>query len=169
MLTSWAVRPLRAFVVLILFGGFVLVGHPAHAEPIPGGEEPAPATSPFTELQVGPITGALGVTTVDAYDAPESFDPFSGYPTTIPAGWDAHSVAYAGLIPASDSEGTDVLTYCIDLFTSTQTGVTYERGEWNEANVRNLGYVAYILQNYYPTVPGNPGGVADNVLSLIHI
>ncbi|WP_205657224.1 thioester domain-containing protein [Aeromicrobium chenweiae] len=156
-------HPLRVFVVLLMLAGLVLVGRPAHAEPIVGGDEPVPSNSPFTELQLGPITGALGVSNVDAFNAPATFDPFSGYPETIPAGWETHDVAYAGLLPASDSEGNEVFTYCIDLFTSTQTGVTYERGEWTEANVRNLGYVAYILENYYPTVPNAPAGVANNV------
>ncbi|QGG41461.1 thioester domain-containing protein [Aeromicrobium yanjiei] len=165
MLMNRTAGLLRVFVALIMLGGLLLVGSSAHAEPIPTRADPAFSSSPFTELQIGPITGALGVSDVDAYDAPSDFDPLSGYPTTIPGGWDAHNLPYAGLIPASDSEGNDVLTYCIDLFTTTQSGVTYERGDWNDANVRNLGYVAYILQNYYPTEPDNPPGVANNVRS----
>ena len=160
------VQLLRVVVTVMLLGGFVLIGRPAHAEPIPGTRGPTPAASPFTELQVGQITGELGVSDVDAFDAPlDTFNPLEGYPaaTDIPATWDAHNLGYAGIIPAFDNEGNQVLTYCIDLFTSTQTGVTYERDDWTEANVRNIGYVAHILQNYYPAEPDQPAGVANNV------
>ncbi|MCD9152845.1 thioester domain-containing protein [Aeromicrobium duanguangcaii] len=157
-------RLARLLAALLLLGGVLFTAWPAHAEPIVGGEDdPFPAGLPFTELQVGPITGALGVRNVSAYNAPTTFDPVAtAYPSTRPAGSTTNTVRYAGAIPASDAAGTEVLTYCIDLFTSTEAGVTYERGDWTEANVRNLGYVGYILQNYYPTTDA-PTGVANNV------
>jgi TQXA domain-containing protein len=155
------------FVSLTLLGGFLLAGQAAQAQPIPGPGTPTRDTSPFTELRVLPITGDLGVSNVDGYDAPSSYDPVrDGYPeaTDVPTTWDQHDSSYVGLIPTVDGAGETVLTYCIDLFTSTQSGVTYERDEWSDANVRNLGYVAHILQNYYPSEP-QPDGVANNVKS----
>ncbi|MBC9225058.1 hypothetical protein GL325_01850 [Aeromicrobium sp. 636] len=160
-------RGAAGLLVLTLLAGLLFAMTPAQAQPIIGGEdEPFPVGSPFTELQIGPLTGELGVLDVDGYTGPSTFDPVTeGYPaaTDVPTTWPTRNDGYAGVIPANDAEGNEVLTYCIDVFTSTQTGIPYERGEWNESNVRNLGYVAYILQNYYPTVPDVPAGVADNV------
>ncbi|MFO6461651.1 thioester domain-containing protein [Aeromicrobium sp. MLTX1] len=158
----------RALLCLTLLGSVLLLGPAATAAPAVGDpDDPFPASSAFTELQIGTVTASLGLTNVGAFNAPASFDPVAeGYPApgAIPADWPAETLGYAGSIPARDAEGRTVLTYCIDLLTETESGVTYERGEWNEANVPNLGYVAYILQNYYPSEP-EPAGVADNVKS----
>ena len=40
--------------------------------------------------------------------------------------------------------------YCIDLLTPTQIGFGYTLGEWSESNVPNVGYVARLLNSYYP-------------------
>ncbi|WP_182526693.1 DUF5979 domain-containing protein [Nocardioides dongkuii] len=162
ILTTRPARALRVAVVLTLTSVLLVVGRPAQAKPIVD-EDPAPTPrSAFTELQVGTISGDLG-TDVSSYNAPAGFDPLGGYPATVPAGSTANPRDYFGLIQAFDSSGTQALTYCIDLFTSTGAGVNYERGEWNEANVPNLGDVGYILENYYPTVPDLPAGVPDTV------
>ncbi|MCD9198071.1 thioester domain-containing protein [Aeromicrobium wangtongii] len=163
-LTSRTVGTIRVCVVLVLLTLSVLMGRPAHAEPEIGGS-PIRSDSPFTELRIGPITGELGVTDVDAFVAPADFDPLSldAYPSAPPAGSVSNPLGYAGIIPALDADGETVQTYCIDLLTSTETGVTYQRGDWAESNVRNLGYVGHILQNYYPTEPDAPAGVPDNV------
>jgi hypothetical protein len=55
----------------------------------------------------------------------------------------------------------DLLTYCIDLATETEIGVHYELGDWSAANVPNLAYVTYILENYYPAVPASPSAGTD--------
>ncbi|MGW1025033.1 DUF5979 domain-containing protein [Streptomyces sp. NPDC002577] len=109
----------------------------------------------FTEAT---ITGTGVGATVNGSTAPSGFNPLDGYPATIPDGSTVHAAAYAGTIVVQDrNTGRTALTYCIDLFTDTETGVNYELGEWNEANVTNLGYVEYILQHYYPTT-GEPSG-----------
>ncbi len=159
---SGSARPLRAVAAFVVASLFLLWQCPAQAEPILGGVTGPPGGT-FTELQVLPINGSAGATNVDAHDAPSDFDPLSGYPATIPGTWPDHLLGYAGLIPVRDAGGTTTSAYCIDLFTDTQSGVNYERGEWSEANVPNLGFVAYILQNYFPVVPAQPAGVADNL------
>ncbi|MCD9198070.1 thioester domain-containing protein [Aeromicrobium wangtongii] len=152
-------------MVFVLLTLSVLVGRPAGAAPEIG-DVPVPAAdSPFTELRITALTGDLGVTRVSAYVAPDTFDPEGGYPATAPAGSSAVLRGYVGIIPVVDDQGRESLAYCIDLFTSTEAGVTYERGNWAESNVRNLGRVGYILQNYYPTVPDQPAGQPDNVRS----
>ncbi|PRY57287.1 DUF5979 domain-containing protein [Glycomyces artemisiae] len=100
-------------------------------------------------------------TSLSGFDAPDDLDPLDGYPTTVPAGSVAHAVSYAGTLEIEDPQtGRDALAYCIDLNTDTEAGVHYVHGEWSEANVPNLGYVEYILLNYYPTT-GEPAAAAS--------
>ena len=40
--------------------------------------------------------------------------------------------------------------YCIDINTDTYIGNGYALGTWDDANVPNVGYVARILDEYYP-------------------
>ena len=40
--------------------------------------------------------------------------------------------------------------YCIDINTDTYIGNGYALGTWNAANVPHIGYVARILDEYYP-------------------
>ena len=59
--------------------------------------------------------------------------------------------SFAGIIFGTPTEGGDPLSlYCIDIRTLTQVGVGYNLGDWDDSNVPNVGYVAYILNNYYP-------------------
>nr|WP_269440230.1 thioester domain-containing protein [Arthrobacter sp. zg-Y769] len=50
--------------------------------------------------------------------------------------------------------------YCIDTAVETMVGIGYVQGAWEEANVANLGYVNYILNNYYPANPAAPEGLS---------
>ena len=54
-------------------------------------------------------------------------------------------------VTAGPGTGATFLAYCIDLLTPTNIGFDYKRGEWNEANIPNVGYVAQLLQSYSPT------------------
>ena len=40
--------------------------------------------------------------------------------------------------------------YCIDINTDTWGGIGYALGTWDASNVRNVGFVARILNEYYP-------------------
>ena len=75
-----------------------------------------------------------------------------GYPPKVRPDWPAHSAGFAGLIrmqvTSGPANGTNFLAYCIDLLTDTNVGVGYRPGEWTEANVPNVGYVAQLLQSY---------------------
>lgn len=74
------------------------------------------------------------------------------YPTSIPAGYVAETVGFAGVINTQEIDGTTTAQmYCIDLRTSTRVGIGYENGSWDESNVPNIGYVNRILNGYYPT------------------
>lgn len=123
-------RLARITTLLTMLGAVLFATVPAHAVPVIDGPPASPVSSPFTELEIADISADQGLENVAAYEAPSTFDPVaSGYPTSIPAGSTPNNVGYAGVIPARDNTGAEVLTYCIDLFTSTQTGVTYERGD----------------------------------------
>ena len=136
------VRILGAFLV----AGFIFVS-PAAATFVPGAV--APETNGQPELVMtgtGPgrsgISGAL---------APSQFDPLNGYPSTPPSGSVPKHVDFAGLITASPiPPGPGLLLYCIDISTPTSPGVKYQLGTWNESTVPNVGYVARLLNTYYP-------------------
>ncbi|WP_194288949.1 MULTISPECIES: thioester domain-containing protein [unclassified Nocardioides] len=156
-------RRLAVVLTTLLLGATTfLVPSPAGAAPASGGQARDGLGSIFTELQILPMTGDLGVIGVQAHQAPASFDPLTGYPETLPPGSKPKKTSYLGPIPTKDPNGNTALTYCIDLVVSTDSGVNYERGEWTEANVPNIGYIAYLLKNYYPAAP-RPADVPDNV------
>ena len=53
--------------------------------------------------------------------------------------------------------------YCIDINTDTYIGNGYALGTWNVANVPHVGYVARILDEYYPNTnePSSLGRYID--------
>ena len=122
------------------------------AEVIPGGPAPgAQANPPTSTVELVGTSSGQSVTGFNSTltDAQR----LNGYPTTVPqAGWSAHNVGFAGLIQmrvtAGPGTGATFLTYCIDILTPTNIGFDYNRGELNEANIPNVGYIAQLLQSY---------------------
>lgn len=70
---------------------------------------------------------------------------------------------WAGLITLSVDGGGSVITYCIDLNTSTSSGVHYSEADWTEGYVPNLGLVTWVLRHGYPTVSTDELRAAINV------
>lgn len=92
-----------------------------------------------------------------------TFNPLNGYPATTPTGFTPVPQRFLGVITADTiPDGETLFTYCIDIRTSTAVGIGYERGEWEESNVPRLGYIARLLNSYYPTVPNAPAGLASD-------
>ena len=56
--------------------------------------------------------------------------------------------------------GAQLDLYCIDLATETRVGYGYALGTWDAANVPNVGYVARLLNRYYPHT-GEPASLTD--------
>ena len=64
---------------------------------------------------------------------------------------------FAGVIHGTPPGGGATLNlYCIDINTDTWGGIGYALGTWDASNVRNVGYVARILNEYYPNT-NQPG------------
>ena len=86
-------------------------------------------------------------------DPGSTFDPVkTTYPTSNPTtGFTPLNEGFAGIIFARPPEGGENLSlYCIDILTATYGGIGYKLGTWDSANVPNVGYVARLLNEYYP-------------------
>ena len=93
------------------------------------------------------------------------FDPVAdGYPANNPTeaeGFTPKDEGFAGVIHGTPTGGGDQLNlYCIDIFTITNIGVGYGYGTWDAASVPNVGYVARLLNEYYPATD-EPAALTD--------
>jgi Thioester domain len=120
---------------------------------------PKPAGAPRegvgtnTDLVMSGTGPGQGVTGFIA-NADDPFDPVAeGYPASNPTtGFTPLSEGFAGIIHAHPAEATEPVfsLYCIDILTPTFPGIGYGIGAWDSADVPNVGYVARVLEEYYP-------------------
>jgi Domain of unknown function (DUF5979)/Thioester domain len=91
-------------------------------------------------------------------------DPSVPYPSAPPAGFTPHPEGFAGIIHGTTTDGTNtqLSLYCINILTLTYGGVGYNLGTWDASNVHNVGFVAYLLNHYFPNVPTAPAGLAND-------
>lgn len=135
------------------------VAAPARADIDPG----VGLGSPDGQLTV---TGAGTGLTLNAFVGPETFNPLGGYP---PATFDplangftpADNPVFAGTINATNTAGVSVATYCVDLLTDTESGLSYNAAPWADAQIANLGFIARIVNDYFPQT-GEPSEAANN-------
>jgi hypothetical protein len=147
-----------ALGMLVGTAGLAVVAGPAQAQPEPDGGVGDPGGI-FTELT---ITGFGAGQAVAGSRAPAGFDPLAGYPAAVPPGSIVDNASFAGAIQVTDPvSGQVTFTYCIDLLTDTTSGVHYQLGTWDAANVPLLGYIGYILARYYP-LTGEPAAAPNN-------
>ena len=123
----------------------------------PGNEVPRGAVE-VRMTGTGPGTGVAGGLPAEGGE----INPQATYPDDVPPEYTPNNPGFAGLITTVDAEGNEQLMYCIDIRTSTYTGLGYESGTWGEANVPNVGYVNRVLNSYYPDQPGLPEGPAND-------
>lgn len=151
-------RTIAALVApLLVASGFVLgVAAPAAALGAPTADPDANPPGPSTEATIVDMINRSGLYggTVPSATAQ------TPYPTSGLQNQRTVETAQIVLDDPGSPTPNDILTYCIDLTTQTTIGVHYELGTWTEANVPNLPYVQWILDNYYPTVPSAPAGTA---------
>jgi TQXA domain-containing protein len=116
---------------------------------------------PNTEIQITSLGPGATLPGLEP-PSPITQDPQAPYPTSNPEGYASVST-FAGTIVASSVSDPSLTAemYCINLRVSTYVGIGYESGSWEESNVPNIGYVTYILNNFYPTVP-EPAGLSAN-------
>ncbi len=144
-------RQARLACVLAVLAGFLL--HVVSAEAAFDSRHnasQASTTSPeITMTGVGPGQAVTGFVA----DASNPFDPVvDGYPASNPTeGFTRKDEDFAGIIHGTPAGGGAQLDlYCIDIFTETSPGDGYALGTWDAANVPNVGYIARVLQEYYP-------------------
>lgn len=110
------------------------------------------ATGPSTDLTLTSTGAGQGVTGwIDPSGV--ASDPSVPYPTTDPPvpPFTSRDESFAGIINATPvGGGADLHMYCINILTSTYIGIGYELGDWTGASVNNVGFVARILNDYFP-------------------
>src|SRR5579871_6410711 len=150
------VVPLLALLYLGVFGALTAE---AALNPNPGLQVAPSASGELT------LTGwAPGLYNVAGFiaNAGSSFNPVANpYPSGNPgADFSQRTEYFAGVLNGTTTDtGASAQLYCIDIDTDTYQGVQYHLGTWDAASVPNVGYVARILNEYYPSVPGQPDGL----------
>ena len=103
------------------------------------------------------VTGAIG-------PVGTSSDPSQPYPAAPPSGFTGKDEGFAGIIHAQSVQTQEQLSlFCIDIRTDTYPGIGYENGTWDASNVPNVGYIARILNDYYPNTGEPAAAPNDNV------
>jgi TQXA domain-containing protein len=153
-------KPVATLAVIV---AALSLAAPALAEVVP-----APPTGTKggsnTELTFTSLGPGQGVTGFIA-NASNPFDPVKdGYPASNPtSGFTPHNLGFAGILHGTPTGGGAQLSlYCIDIHTETNIGIGYELGTWDAATVPNVGYVARLLNSYFPTVPTMPPGLPND-------
>ena len=149
---------LGIFAVLCLLMQLASPAHAVFSGPSPGEEVPLDVVE-ITMTGTGPGTAVTGgLPPIGA-----AFDPTTGYPADVPAGYETANEPFAGIINTVDQAGNTQQMYCIDIRTATYTGLGYENGSWDESNVPNIGYVNRVLNSYFPDQPGLPPAANDSI------
>jgi Domain of unknown function (DUF5979)/Thioester domain len=156
--------------VLVLALGLLLLQAASGGAVFQRGAAARPVVGSNTELVMtgeGPGRGLNGFVP----DADNPFDPVAdGYPLRNPTtGWTRRDSGFAGVIYGRPSGGGEQLKlYCIDLFAFTRVGIGYGYGTWDAANVRNVGYVGQLLNEYYPATnqPSSLPNVYDKAAAV---
>ncbi|MCR2827975.1 thioester domain-containing protein [Microbacterium sp. zg.Y909] len=125
--------------------------------------------TPVADARIGPnteivITGVSEGLRLTGHLPPTAIvpDPAIPYPDSPPADYTTRS-GFIGIITTAsvDDPSRTGEMYCIAARTPTAVGIGYQSGKWSEATVPNIGYVTYILNNYYPAVQAPVGLTPD--------
>jgi hypothetical protein len=91
----------------------------------------------------------------------------AGNPTPVGSAataWTQRNGIFAGTLrahPVPNPDNVTLFLYCIDIHTPVSSGYGYELGSWEASGMPNVGYVARILNFYYPNVPGQPSSLSS--------
>lgn len=156
-------RGLRALVVPVLALGWLVLHAPTAGAVVrhgpPARQAPVRTTTEMTVTGWSPGQGVTGFIGNAAFDpVTEGYPPSN--PTTDPR-FTPKNESFAGVIHGTPTGGGETLNlYCIDIDTDTTTGIGYALGTWGASNVMNVGYVARILNEYYPHTD-DPAALSD--------
>ena len=162
----WCVPVLLA----LSLGALLVQAAPAGAVPRLASAKTPPQRGGNTELvwngQLGP-----GLNNVNGFipDTPTIQDPTAQYPSSDPTSGYIGATEFAGIIhgEATDGSGAMLSLYCIDIRTLVYPQMGYALGTWDAATVHNVGYVARILDEYYPNNPSAPAGSDDEKAAAV--
>ncbi|MCC9206541.1 thioester domain-containing protein, partial [Arthrobacter sp. zg-Y769] len=126
----------------------------------PDEDDPAPVASANADLVFTSRGEGQSIQGFLAND-PTPPDLTLPYPADNPAGV-SPAGGYTGILNTLDADGRLGRMYCINVAIGTTLGVGYVNAPWEEADIANLGYVNYILNNYYPANPAAPEGLTAN-------
>ena len=102
------------------------------------------------------MTGTGAGAAVDGFIGPAGSvsDPSVPYPAAPPAGFTSHPEGLRRRHPRHTVRWRpDAQLYCIDILTLTYGGIGYNLGTWDASSVNNVGFVAYLLNHYFPDRP----------------
>jgi TQXA domain-containing protein len=150
-----------AVLLGLALGLLLLEAVPAGAVPRPGPLPTLPQVRSNTDLfwngGLGPGQNVSGF--IPDTNTPQ--DPHAPYPSGNPTSGYTSATEFAGIIHGQVEGGTAVFgLYCIDIKTNTYPGMGYGLGSWDAANVPNRGFVARILNEYYPNT-AEPAALSD--------
>ena len=152
-----------SFLCCVVVGAILVASGPAVAvfDPTPSaGLRGSPTATDLVMSGTGPGQGVSGFIAA----ATNPFDPVANpYPATNPtSGFTVLNEGFAGIILATPKGGgTPLKMYCIDILTGTNPGIGYSLGEWADASVPHIGYIARLLTSYYPNT-SEPASLANN-------
>lgn len=148
--------------VLLLLVSAVLLLDVAPAGAVFAGKPPKRPPKQRSDTNTQLVLSSLGPgTSVTGFiaDPTNHFDPVAeGYPPSNPTtGFTPRDESFAGVIHAKPTDGgAELSLYCIDILTNTYIGFGYVLGTWDVASVPNVGYVARLLNEFYPNTNRPP-------------
>jgi Domain of unknown function (DUF5979)/Thioester domain len=148
---AWRVLVLPALAVAAM----LLLAVPAGAVVVQGKAKARATLRTNTDMVVTDWFPGQGVNGFIANKG-NPFDPVKdGYPASNPDTttglWSPKGEGFAGVIHGKPTDGGPTLNlYCIDINTDTWGGIGYTLGTWDASGVPNVGYVARLLNDYYP-------------------
>ncbi|MDL5351220.1 DUF5979 domain-containing protein [Microbacterium sp. zg-YB36] len=131
--------------------------------------------TPVADARIGPNTEivtkapAEGLRTT-VYLPPTAIvpDPATPYPDDAAADFTSQ-YGFIGIITTTSVGDPSLIgeMYCISVRTPAAAGISYQSGTWSEANVPNIGYVTYLLNNYFPAVAAPAGLTPDQQAAAV--
>jgi len=131
--------------------------------------------APVADARIGPNTEIItkapaeGLRTT-TYLPPTAIvpDPAVPYPDDAPADFTSQ-YGFIGIITTTSVDDPSLIgeMYCISVRVPAAAGISYRSGAWSEANVPNIGYVTYVLNNYFPAVAAPAGLTPDQQAAAV--